>query len=111
MYWIPVLAGICFGAKPIKASPIMREPDFVSRRRSAPAARAISYPCLCLCLGFSQTTRNTPRLRTTSQLSQTGFTLVRTFKVFLLVSLFLAGEVSGAPPRIARVRLFLGLCL
>jgi hypothetical protein len=40
-----------------------------------------------------------------------GFTLVRTLKVFLLVSPFLAGKVLGAPPRVARARLFLGLCL
>jgi hypothetical protein len=106
-----VLAGICFEAKPIMVSAIMREPDLVSHGGPTPAARAVSYPCLCLCLGFSQTTRKTPRLRTTSHSSQMGFTLVRTFKAFLLVSLFLAGKVSGAPPRIVRVRLSFGLCL
>ena len=106
-----MLAGICFGAKPIMASPIVREPDLVSHGGPTPAARAESYPCLCLCLGFSQTTRKTPRLRTTSHSSQMDLTLLRTFKVFLLVSLFLAGKVSDAPPRIVRVRLSFGLCL
>jgi hypothetical protein len=38
MYWIPVLAEICFRAKPIMASPIVREPgfDLVSHSRSGP---------------------------------------------------------------------------
>jgi hypothetical protein len=39
MYWILVLAEICFGAKPIMASPIVvREPgfDLVSHSRSGP---------------------------------------------------------------------------
>jgi hypothetical protein len=37
MYWITVLAEICFRAKPIMASPIVREPgfDLVSHSRSA----------------------------------------------------------------------------
>jgi hypothetical protein len=44
MYWIRVLAEICFGAKPIMASSIVREPgfDLVSHSRSAPAVRVMS---------------------------------------------------------------------
>ena len=75
------------------ASPIVREPggfDPFSHCRSAPAVRAMSQTCLCLCLGFSQITCMTLRLRTTSHLSHIGLTLARTFKVLLLVSLFLA---------------------
>lgn len=42
------------------------------------------YPCLCLCLGFSHTTRTTPRRRTTLHLSHMRFTLARTFIVPIL---------------------------
>src|SRR5688572_16531344 len=49
------------------------------RGRSTPAIRAISYPCLCLCLAFVQITRTTPRRRTTLHLSQIRFTDARTF--------------------------------
>ena len=91
MYWITVLAEICFRAKPIMASPLVREAGF-DLARTADQARCSRYvlSCLCLCLGFSQITCKTLRLRTTSHLSQTGLTLSRTFKVLLLVSMFLA---------------------
>jgi len=44
IYRIPVLAEICFEAKPIKASPIVRELGFdpVSHGRYKPSARAMS---------------------------------------------------------------------
>jgi hypothetical protein len=42
MYWIPVLAEICFKAKPIMASPIVREPGF-DLVRTADQARCSHY--------------------------------------------------------------------
>jgi hypothetical protein len=107
MYRIPALAEIRFAAKPIMASPIVREPGFdpVSRGRTRPDIRARSYPCLCLCLGFSQITCKALRLRTTSHLSQMGLTLVRIFKVLLLASSLLPGPVSGvSPPSVTYAR-------
>src|SRR5215211_4439975 len=89
MYWITVLAEICFRAKP--ASRTRGEAGF-DLARTADQIRCSHYvlSCLCLCLGFSQITCKTLRLRTTSHLSQTGLTLARTFNVLLLGSLFLA---------------------
>src|SRR5687767_1066016 len=49
------------------------------RGRSTPAIRAISYPCLCLCLALVQITRTTPRRRTTLHLSQIRLTDALTF--------------------------------
>src|SRR5688500_16477422 len=50
--------------------------------RSTPATRAIVflvYPCLCLCLGFTQITRTTPLRWMTLHLSHIFFTDARTF--------------------------------
>src|ERR1051325_755972 len=41
--------------------------------------RAMSYPCLCLCLALVQITRTTPFRRTTLHLSQIFRTDARTF--------------------------------
>ena len=53
------------------------------RGRSTPAIRAIlaapSQPCRCLCFGFEQRTRTTPRRRTILHLSHMRRTDVRTF--------------------------------
>src|SRR4249919_3138880 len=49
----------------------------LSRGRSTPAIRAtltLLYPCRCLCRGFEQITRITPRRRMTLQRSQIFFT-------------------------------------
>src|SRR4029450_8858964 len=54
----------------------------LSRGRSTPAIRAtlcLLYPCRCLCRGFEQITRITPRRRITLQRSQIFFTDGRTF--------------------------------
>ena len=43
MYWISVLAEICFRAKPIMASPIVREPGFDLVSHRADPARCSHY--------------------------------------------------------------------
>jgi hypothetical protein len=43
MYWIPVLAEICFRAKPIMASPIERELGFDLVSHRADQARCSRY--------------------------------------------------------------------
>src|ERR671919_796595 len=55
----------------------------LSRGRSTPEIRAIVYPCRCLCRGFLQMMRTTPRRRTTLQFSQIGLTELRTFMCHL----------------------------
>jgi hypothetical protein len=55
MYWILVLAEICFGAKPIMASPIVvREPgfDLVSHSRSGPLFALRLSPAFACAWGF-----------------------------------------------------------
>jgi len=54
MYWIPVLAEICFRAKPIMASPIVREPgfDLVSHTRSGPLFALRLSPAFACAWGF-----------------------------------------------------------
>src|SRR5215831_9938224 len=47
--------------------------------RSTPAMRAMSYPCLCLCLGVTQMTRTTPLRCTILHLAQIFLTDARTF--------------------------------
>src|SRR5215218_5763524 len=54
MYWITVLAEICFRAKPIMASPIVREPgfDLVSHSRSGPLFALRLSPAFACAWGF-----------------------------------------------------------
>ena len=59
----------------------------------------MSYPCLCLCLRFSQITRKTPRRRITLHLLQMRFTealtFIRTSSVKLLKSLKISAVFKG----------------
>jgi hypothetical protein len=50
MYWIPVLAEICFRAKPIMASPIVREPGFDLVSHRADQVRCSRYVLALLLL-------------------------------------------------------------
>src|SRR6266542_3307912 len=53
--------------------------------RSTPAMRAMSYPCLCLCLGIEQITRTTPLRCTILHLTQIFLTDALTFMALSLV--------------------------
>ena len=68
--------------------------------------RSKSYPCLCLCLGFSHITRNTPLLRTTAHFSHKGPILACIFKRFLLLAPMLLPQSESETSSIAGLGFF-----
>ena len=88
---VPVDAGLAhyLPRRRMPDAEYVRQPDLdpLFPRGGLPPLSAPYYPCLCLCRGFVQITRTTPRRFITLHRSHIGFTLARTFITRLLAPL------------------------
>src|SRR5690349_15597602 len=90
----------CAVGKPMPKMYVRAASTRFSRGMSAPAVRAIAYPCRCLCFGLVQMTITVPWRRMTLQLSQRALTEALTFNGILdrfLLSVAVLLESVGDP--------------